>query len=113
MTRSIKQSEKGIELKSIEYPVIYSYIYERESEDIKRLSDKFKNTKIRKPATIEVKTITSFRRDDNGRILPVYESVKPKQEVRRKIHSAQKAKNPSTRKTSIRKPVRKPKPSED
>ncbi len=110
MDKNIKHSEKGIELKSIEYPVIYSYIYERESEDIKRLFNKFKNTRIRKPAAVEVKTITSFRIDKNGKLQPVYETInKPSPaEAKRKVYS------PKTKPSQIRKnAVRKPKPSED
>ena len=42
-------SIKTTELKSIEYPIIYSYIYERETEDIKRLSEEFKNVTIKNP----------------------------------------------------------------
>jgi hypothetical protein len=65
---------KNMAVKSSEYPVIYSYIYERESQDIKRLAGKFKNTRIKKAKDIvEVKTITSFKVDKDGKIIPVYQ----------------------------------------
>ena len=69
---------KNIEVKSIEYPVIYSYIYERESQDIKRLAGKFKNARVKKTSNaVVVKTITSFKLDKDGKIIPIYESSKP------------------------------------
>jgi hypothetical protein len=79
---------RNIEVKSIEYPVIYSYIYERESQDIKRLAGKFKNTRLKKTRNVvAVKTITSFLRNAEGKIIPIYEKPIPsinKDEINKK-----------------------------
>lgn len=58
--------------KSIEYPVIYSYIYERESEDINRLARKFATTK-KTPyeKTGAISPIRGFR-IENGEAIPIY-----------------------------------------
>lgn len=53
-----------------EYPVIYSYIYERESEDIKRLAGKFKRSRIRSKPT-QSKVIEGFE-IVNGEARPIY-----------------------------------------
>ncbi len=68
--------------KAVEYPVIYSYIYEREKEDIIRLAGKFKGVrKSSRRATVEPKLITGFK-IENGVGVPVYAkesgTVKPK-----------------------------------
>jgi len=70
---SKQRKKKGLENELSEYPVIYSYIYERESEDIKRLSEKFKSVKFRpdNPETSQ-RTITSYR-IENGKAVPVYD----------------------------------------
>jgi hypothetical protein len=68
---------KGVEVKSIEYPVIYSYIYERESQDIKRLAEKFKNTRVKKVKETPVeRTIVGFTQNENGVIIPIYAKAK-------------------------------------
>lgn len=54
-----------------EYPTIYSYIYERESEDIKRLLSQNKS-KTRKKKPTEVKIIIGFK-VENGKAIPIYE----------------------------------------
>lgn len=114
MARIVKRVDKGIEVKSIDYPVIYSYIYERESEDIKRLVDKFKNARIKKPTeNIEVKTIIAFRTDENGKLIPVYETPKTRAKVVRKAVQTKRAKTTKIKKTVTRKSVAKPKSSED
>lgn len=64
------------ENKAIEYPVIYSYIYEREKEDILRLAGKFKNARKRKSEEIdENRIIVGFKVED-GKAIPIYESGK-------------------------------------
>lgn len=73
MAKYTKRTDKGMEVKSKEYPVIYTYIYERESEDIKRLAEKFKKMKPAKSSEkTEPKKIVSFDTDDSGKIVPVY-----------------------------------------
>lgn len=73
-----KETKKTIN-KATEYPVIYSYIYERESQDIKRLAGKFKATRktAKKTATKSnsAKVITGFKIED-GKAIPIY-SDKP------------------------------------
>ena len=53
-----------------EYPAIYSYIYEREIEDIKRLSSKIKKKRQRKKDNT-VKTVLGFKIID-GKATPIY-----------------------------------------
>lgn len=71
-----QRKRKGQENELSEYPVIYSYIYERESEDIKRLSEKFKSIKSKRNTldTTE-RTITAYR-IENGKAVPVYAETK-------------------------------------
>ncbi|GEM_PF-1412857 len=62
--------------KSIEYPIIYSYIYERESEDIKRLARKFATTKkTPHEKTGATSAIRGFR-IENGEAIPIYSEAK-------------------------------------
>jgi len=61
-----------------EYPIIYSYIYEREAQDIKRLSENFKSFKGKSgvPETGK-RAITSYRIEE-GKVVPVYDDeIKP------------------------------------
>ncbi|TXF77787.1 hypothetical protein [Chryseobacterium sp.] len=58
--------------KSVEYPIIYSYIYERESEDIKRLAGKFANAKrstTKKTGSVSV--IRGFK-IEGDKAVPIY-----------------------------------------
>lgn len=65
-----KENKKNKELS--DYPVIYSYIYEREVDDIQRLANKMKAIKGRKKPLLEVnKTIIRYK-VENGKIIPVY-----------------------------------------
>ena len=69
---------KKIINKATEYPVIYSYIYERESQDIRRLAGKFTTPKraTKKTATPSTaKVIIGFKIED-GKAIPLY-SDKP------------------------------------
>ena len=61
--------------KATEYPIIYSYIYERESQDIRRLAGKFKGTKKTTTKSISAKGIIGFKIED-GKAIPIY-SDKP------------------------------------
>lgn len=82
---SKQRKKKGIENDLSEYPVIYSYIYERESEDIKRLSEKFKSLKA-KPSVSEntPRTIISYK-IENGKAVAVYdEETQPTNTTTRK-----------------------------
>mgnify|MGYP006176897253 CR=1 FL=1 len=73
-----KETKKTIN-KATEYPVIYSYIYERESQDIRRLAGKFKGVKktAKKTSTKSnsTKVIIGFNIED-GKAIPIY-SDKP------------------------------------
>jgi len=64
------------ENKAIEYPVIYSYIYEREKEDILRLAEKFKNARKRKSEGIDKNRIIVGFKIENAKAVPIYKSVK-------------------------------------
>jgi uncharacterized protein YydD (DUF2326 family) len=67
----IDMSENKDKNKAIEYPVIYSYIYEREKEDIERLAKKFK-VKVRKSKKLpEGKVIVGYLVED-GEAKPIY-----------------------------------------
>ena len=58
--------------KNIEYPIIYSYIYEREAEDINRLADKFKGKRVRKISKEKIhRTITGYK-IVRGKAVPIY-----------------------------------------
>lgn len=114
MARTVKRVDKGIKVKSIDYPVIYSYIYERESEDIKRLADKFKHARIKKPTgKVEVKTIIAFRIDENGKLIPVYETPNTGAKEVRKISQTKNIKTAQIKKATTRTSVAKPKSAED
>ncbi|MHA8061485.1 hypothetical protein PQG22_09430 [Aquirufa beregesia] len=57
---------------AVKYPVIYSYIYERESQDINRLAGKFRssrNLSVKKTSTNQ--SISGFR-IENGIATPIY-----------------------------------------
>lgn len=65
-------SKKNETNKANDYPVIYSYIYERESEDIKRLAGKFSTTKKANAAkTGSVSAIRGFKIEE-GKAVPIY-----------------------------------------
>ena len=66
-----KEANVTIDKEIKEYPIIYSYIYERESEDIKRLLSHNK-PKARKKKSNEVKVVVGFRIED-GKAIPVFE----------------------------------------
>ncbi|MCW2259615.1 MULTISPECIES: hypothetical protein [Sphingobacterium] len=69
--RENKEERKNKELS--EYPVIYSYIYEREIDDIKRLADQIKTIKSKiKALPTNNKTIIRYTVED-GKVVPVYE----------------------------------------
>jgi len=70
-------STKNIEVKSTEYPIMYSYIYEREPQDIKRLYEKFKDILPQKKIVIKSRVITGYK-IENGIPVPVYKNIKPK-----------------------------------
>lgn len=75
------QKSKG---KSSEYPIIYSYIYEREAEDIRRLYNEHKrNLPKRKKVTIETKTIMGFK-IENGTAVAIYKEESAKVIVKKK-----------------------------
>ncbi|PTB97627.1 hypothetical protein C9994_01975 [Marivirga lumbricoides] len=76
-----KKDIKRGENKAIEYPVIYSYIYEREKEDILRLAEKFKNTRRRKDEKIDENRIIVGYKIESGKAVPIYESRKELQKV--------------------------------
>lgn len=59
---------------SREYPVIYSYIYEREAEDIKRLYDSFKKNRPKRRKVIIGKVITGFN-IVNGKPVPIFREI--------------------------------------
>lgn len=68
--RNIRKEK--LQAKNIEYPIIYSYIYEREAEDINRLADKFRGKKIKKiPQERINRTITGYR-IEGGKAVPIY-----------------------------------------
>jgi hypothetical protein len=73
-----KKTHKAIN-KATEYPVIYSYIYERESQDIRRLAGNFKTTKRTTKKTANrsnsTRIITGFK-IEGGKAIPIY-SDKP------------------------------------
>ena len=69
------------ENKAIEYPVIYSYIYEREKEDILRLAEKFKNSRKRKSEEVEDNRIIIGYKIEGGKAVPIYESRKERERV--------------------------------
>lgn len=60
-----------VKVKSVKYPVIYSYIYEREREDIIRLSSKFKRVKKSAVNNNSNKVVTGFE-IKNGVAKPIY-----------------------------------------
>lgn len=67
---SEKRETRNNTNKAVDYPIIYSYIYEREREDIKRLAGQFKNT--RKTATKPIpRRIVGFKIED-GKAIPIY-----------------------------------------
>jgi len=72
-----KETKRTIN-KATEYPVIYSYIYERESQDIKRLAGKFKSTKKTRKKTAtksnSARAITGFKIED-GKAIPIYSDM--------------------------------------
>jgi len=68
---SKKEENKNKTNKAIDYPVIYSYIYEREREDINRLAGKFKNTRKTKSKTTSNRVIIGFK-VENGKAVPIY-----------------------------------------
>lgn len=76
-----KKEIRRRENKAIEYPVIYSYIYEREREDILRLAERFKNTRRRKDEKIEENRIIIGYKIENGKAVPIYESRKEVQKL--------------------------------
>jgi hypothetical protein len=53
------------------YPVIYSYIYERESEDIKKLYNAHKAKPKKRKILIETRTITGFK-IENGKAVAIF-----------------------------------------
>ncbi len=66
-----KENNSEIKIKSVKYPVIYSYIYEREKEDIIRLSSKFKRVKKSIVNDKTNKIVTGFEIVD-GIAKPIY-----------------------------------------
>jgi uncharacterized protein (DUF1800 family) len=68
--------------RAVSYPVIYSYIYERETEDIKRLAKSFKTPPSINPDTPKNKAIVGFK-IENGAAIAVYaKSNKAKRDKR-------------------------------
>lgn len=76
-----KKNIRRRENKAIEYPVIYSYIYEREKEDILRLAEGFKNARRRKDEKIDENRIIIGYKIENGKAVPIYESRKEGQKI--------------------------------
>jgi hypothetical protein len=78
-----KDVKKNIN-KAVEYPQIYTYIYERESEDISRLAKSYKSSKKTNSETTTPKKITGFK-IVNEKAIPVYSDlvvekvIKPRQ----------------------------------
>ncbi|WP_333862809.1 hypothetical protein [Sphingobacterium sp.] len=69
--RSNKEDKKSKELS--EYPVIYSYIYEREVDDINRLANKINTIKNRKKSTPPISKIIIGYKVENGKVVPIYQ----------------------------------------
>ncbi len=68
-----KVKAKKNDEKISEYPIIYSYIYERETEDIKRLSAKFKNARARKASVNITPNIIIGYQMVEGKVVPIFE----------------------------------------
>ncbi|MNS52385.1 hypothetical protein D3C72_850980 [compost metagenome] len=66
---SIKKKQ---EEKDTEYPIIYTYIYEREGQDIKRLSRAYKNVRPKKHATAPKKKVIVRIQIVDGVPKPIY-----------------------------------------
>lgn len=89
MSKEKSTIKKGI-TKSTDYPVIYSYIYERETNDILRLSDNFKNVRIKQKKTFQAsKAILGFK-VENGKVIPIYEDTENTSKVVAKRISSQR-----------------------
>lgn len=76
-----KNEVKKTSNKAVEYPQIYTYIYERESEDINRLAKNFKSSKkiTLNPSTS--KKITGFK-IINEKAIPIYSDVEVKKIIK-------------------------------
>lgn len=67
----MEKKKKIASNKALEYPVIYSYIYERESEDIKRLARKFKGFRKNKAEASPKKVIIGYK-IEGEKAIPIY-----------------------------------------